>query len=105
VYGSEVIVIPIVFGMPTLVILVKMWLGYRERQAMRQQTMMPNAEEILARLERIEQSVEAVAVEMERIGEGQRFTTKLLAERAERVASPMPETAIRRPPERVVTPH
>lgn len=34
-----------------------------------------------ARLDRIEHAVEAIAVEVERISEGQRFTTKLLAER------------------------
>jgi ABC-type transport system involved in cytochrome bd biosynthesis fused ATPase/permease subunit len=34
-----------------------------------------------ARLERIEQAVEAMAVEIERISEGQRFTTKLLTTR------------------------
>jgi hypothetical protein len=33
------------------------------------------------RLERIEQAVDAIAVEMERVSEGQRFTTKLLSER------------------------
>ena len=33
------------------------------------------------RLERIEQAIDAVAVEVERIAEGQRFVTKLLAER------------------------
>ena len=36
---------------------------------------------IEARLERIEQAVDAIAVEAERISEGQRFTTKLLSER------------------------
>ncbi len=35
-----------------------------------------------ARLDRIEHAVEAIAVEVERISEGQRFTTKLLAERS-----------------------
>ena len=35
-----------------------------------------------ARLERMEQAIEAVAVEVERISEAQRFQTKLLAERA-----------------------
>lgn len=34
-----------------------------------------------ARLARIEQTLEAVAVEVERISEGQRFVTKLLAAR------------------------
>jgi hypothetical protein len=32
------------------------------------------------RLERIEQAVDAIAVEVERISEGQRFTTKVIAE-------------------------
>jgi hypothetical protein len=36
--------------------------------------------EVSGRLERIEQSLEAVAIEVERISEGQRFTTKLLSE-------------------------
>src|SRR5205809_7188759 len=36
--------------------------------------------EVTNRLERIEQSLEAVAIEVERISEGQRFTTKLLSE-------------------------
>lgn len=35
-----------------------------------------------ARLERIEQAVDAMAVEIERISEGQRFTTRLLSERS-----------------------
>jgi hypothetical protein len=41
-------------------------------------------ESIDERLARIEQAVETMAVEIERISEGQRFTTKLLAERPER---------------------
>lgn len=44
--------------------------------------------EVTARLERIEQMVEAVAIEVERISEGQRFTTKLLSE-----ARALPEPA------------
>ena len=38
--------------------------------------------EIGTRLERMEQSIEAIALEIERISEGQRFTTKLLADRS-----------------------
>jgi len=34
------------------------------------------------RLERIERAVDAMSIEVERISEGQRFVTKLLAERA-----------------------
>lgn len=35
------------------------------------------------RLQRIEQAIDAMAIEIERISEGQRFTTRLLAERAD----------------------
>ena len=38
-------------------------------------------DEIVERLARLENSVDAAAVEVERISEGQRFTTKLLADR------------------------
>ena len=56
--------------------------------------------DIAARLERVEQTVDATAVEVERIGEGQRFTAKLVAGRA-------PTTPLRAEGERgrVVTPH
>jgi hypothetical protein len=41
------------------------------------------------RLERIEHAIDAMAVEVERISEGQRFVTKLLADRGqERVGIP-----------------
>ena len=36
--------------------------------------------EITSRLERMEQAIDSVALEVERISEGQRFTTKLLSE-------------------------
>ena len=38
--------------------------------------------DVTARLERMEQAMDSIAVEVERISEGQRFTTKLLAERS-----------------------
>ena len=34
-----------------------------------------------ARLERLEHAIDSIAIEIERISEGQRFTTKLLSER------------------------
>ncbi len=45
--------------------------------------------DVLARLERMEQAIDSIAVEVERISEGQRFTTKLLAERAAEVNDPI----------------
>ncbi|MBX9928103.1 MAG: hypothetical protein K2X99_04245 [Gemmatimonadaceae bacterium] len=43
--------------------------------------------ELAQRLERLERGMEAIAVEMERVGEGQRFVTKLLAERDRTLSS------------------
>lgn len=40
-----------------------------------------NNAEVIGRLERMEQAIDAIAVEVERISEAQRFTTKLLSER------------------------
>jgi hypothetical protein len=40
------------------------------------------------RFARLEHAVDAIALEVERISEGQRFTTKLLSEQARRVAKP-----------------
>ena len=51
--------------------------------------------------DRLEQAVEAIAIEVERISEGQRFTTKLLAERRDMT----PDIEARRAPERITTPH
>lgn len=46
-------------------------------------------EETDPRLERLQQSLDAIGLEVERIGEAQRFTAKIVAERAG-VASPKP---------------
>lgn len=42
------------------------------------------------RLERLEQSVDTIAIEIERISEGQRFVTKLLSEGSAQIALPGP---------------
>jgi hypothetical protein len=41
----------------------------------------PKVDEIAPRLDRLEHAVDAIAIEVERISEGQRFVTKLLADR------------------------
>lgn len=53
--------------------------------------------EIAQRLGRLEQAVDATAVEVERISEAQRFTTKLLVEKG-KAGQELPRS-------RVVTPH
>jgi hypothetical protein len=55
-------------------------------------------DEIGLRLETLQNSIDATAIEVERLGEGLRFTTKLLAERNGAWDPP-------RSPERVITPH
>jgi hypothetical protein len=60
----------------------------------RQQAQLPRGELVLGddRMTRLEQAIDSIAVELERIGEGQRFVTKVLAERdavpVSRVAPP-----------------
>jgi hypothetical protein len=60
-----------------------------------------------ARAERVDQAVDAIAVEVERIGEQQRFLTKILTENAPSMAArrsvvePAPPTS----PPRMITPH
>ena len=51
--------------------------------------------------EKLERAVDAIALEVERISEGQRFVTKLLAERGDAAR----QASARLEPPRVVTPH
>ena len=46
--------------------------------------------ELQGRLERMELALDSIAVEVERISEGQRFTTKLLSERPQGVPQQLP---------------
>jgi hypothetical protein len=59
------------------------------------------------RLQRIEQAIESIAIEVERIGEAQRFTTKLLGERAaDPIAARLPQAApVPRREPGTITPH
>ena len=59
------------------------------RRSDRVQTLSPGEAERDQRLARIESAIETMAVEIERISEGQRFVTRLLAER-ERSAGVLP---------------
>ena len=55
-------------------------------------------EEISQRLARMEQAVDATAIEVERISEAQRFTTKLLVEKSHQGQGDVPRA-------KVITPH
>ena len=67
--------------------------GRRDRTKSRGSQLPPDLSE---RLGRMEQGIDAIAIEVERVSEAQRFVTKILAERKAPAASI---------PERVVTPH
>jgi len=51
------------------------------------------APDVQERMSRIEQAVDAIAIEVERMSEGQRFTTRLLAERFGNQGRPDPSAA------------
>ncbi|MCE9601699.1 MAG: hypothetical protein K8S21_05705 [Gemmatimonadetes bacterium] len=70
VFGTSIV---IVLGLP----LVRAYIRRQERA----HALPPGEGERDQRLARIESSIETMAVEIERISEGQRFVTKLLAER------------------------
>jgi len=72
-FGFFTMVMVCAIGVPLVRGLVKRW----ERQDAGAK--IPG--DIPARLERMEHAIDAIAVEVERISEGQRFTTKLLSER------------------------
>lgn len=93
----ELIGITVVVTIPAIVIVLRMWLAHKERMAGLTGPK-ENASLLDARLERVEQTVESIAIEMERVSEGQRFVTKLLSERAREASAALPR-------ERVITPH
>ena len=87
---DEDIVIPIAFfvtaiimsiGIPLVRAIVRRW----DRQSLQP----PMPQDASQRLERIEQAIEAMSIEVERIAEGQRFVTRLMSDQSpERVAIP-----------------
>jgi hypothetical protein len=89
-----------VFGFPAAVAVAFRWFRHRERMAA--QFAGPHPAALEARLARMEQALEAVAVEVDRMSEGQRFVTRLLADRA--ASGALPDVA---PTQRgrVATPH
>ena len=78
--NPDIVIVPTIFAVPAIVTIVILSFRHRERMAALHNS--PAREAALERrLERIEQAIETIAVEVERMGEGQRFVTKLLAAR------------------------
>jgi len=86
--GDAGALIAMVFAGTSVVMLARAWARKIENQSRLPRVPSDSAD----RLERMERALDAVAVEVERISENQRFVTKLLAERegagAERLPRP-----------------
>lgn len=80
--NEDVLVVAIIFGTMACVLfpLARAWARRIEGRGAPPPALPRDAAE---RLERIERAVESVAVEVERISEGQRFVTRVLADRGE----------------------
>jgi hypothetical protein len=79
--GPEILIPISFFG--TVAFIVRTVLSYKERMRGNSFGASGQVHEIATRLDRMEQAIEAIAVEVERVSEGQRFTTRLLSERSD----------------------
>jgi hypothetical protein len=87
------IAVPIVLfiTMGATAVLLPLARAFARRMERRDDQRLPD--QVTARLERMEQSIDAIAEQVERVAEGQRFTTKLLSERSVGSLAPrLPET-------------
>lgn len=93
-----------VLATPTAIIFGIAWHNARKELELRREMMRYPMERSVAAPDsgRLEQTVDAIAVEIERITEGQRFMAKLLAERTGDRAM---QERLPAPEQRVVTPH
>ena len=83
-----VVIISSIAGVSLISATVVMWM--RQKFRLERLPDPGRVQELSARMERMEQAIESVAVEMERVSESQRYLTKLLGERRERAALPDP---------------
>jgi len=85
---NEDILVPIAFFVMVAVTAIGVPLARAFARRMERQPISPaTTPELAAQIARMEQAIDSIAIEVERISEGQRFTTKLLAERANGAAS------------------
>jgi hypothetical protein len=77
---TTIAIVAIVAG--TSYSLIKIWLQRSERSSIPE----ANLKEVHDELGQLQQAVDAIAIEVERLSEGQRFTTKLLADGARGIA-------------------
>jgi len=78
--GPEIL-IPIAFFVSVTTI-IRTFVKARERRFELEAQRYTGDPDVTLRLDRMEQAIEAMAVEVERVAEAQRFTTRLLSERS-----------------------
>ena len=84
-------VVPVALFLSTAFVVVGLPIARALAKRMERETAHPRIPaEVTHRLERMEHAIDTIAVEVERISEGQRFVTKLLSERAARPELPAP---------------
>ena len=71
----------------SLVLLLPISIAWAKRMGRRSVRPTAAPREMTTQLERMEQAIDTIAIEVERISEGQRFVTKLMAERPKAAAS------------------
>ena len=85
----------------TTLVFAVLWVRSRERAIRATLDTSRQLEESSPEIQHLVHAVDSIAVEVERISEGQRFTTQLLSERVQ--GTPQQKRAML--PERVITPH
>lgn len=101
---EEFVIIPIVF---TLAVLMPLAIAYSRRIWKRGATVVaPVSNEVTDRLEAMGQTIESIALEVERIGEGQRFLTRVMADKSKQlgVGAAEPIAVPQAPGEQVAVP-
>jgi hypothetical protein len=78
----------IIVGMGCLTGVVTTWIKWRGRRSVASPELMSRLDEINARMSQLDNAVDTIAVEVERITEGQRFVSRVLAERTPTAALP-----------------
>lgn len=79
----------IIVGMGCVTGIIMEWMKYRGKNGPAGKEAMNRLDEIAERLARLDTSMDAVSIEVERISEAQRFTSKLLAERGAQSPAPI----------------
>lgn len=88
-----------IFGISA--VMLKLWLSHVEKM---KGLSIPMQDRISSdvRLERLEQAVESIAIEIERVSEGQRYVTKLMSDRAQPM---LDQVVLPLQPRKMDTPH